>query len=208
MSDTVHVDKAIARRILAGDQQAFKDVFDRYFPRLYRYAVVRLDGDREAARDVVQQTFCKAIERLDTYRGEAALYAWFTRICRNSLIDYCRSRNRELQRVVPLEDRSEVRAILDAIAGPESDQPEVQAGRRDTKRLVQATLDRLPARYGDILEWKYVQGLSVKEIAGRLALKPKAAESLLTRARVAFRNAIAALGSTADVRIGEGPVGR
>lgn len=208
MSDTVHVDKAVAKRILAGDQQAFKDVFDRFFPRLYRYAVVRLDGDREAARDVVQQTFCKAIERLDSYRGEAPLFAWFTRICRNSLIDYCRSRNREMQRVVPLEDRAEVQAVLDAIAGPESEQPEMQAKRRDTRRLVQATLDRLPARYGDILEWKYAQGLSVKEIAERLALKPKAAESLLTRARVAFRNAIAALGSTSDIQVGNRPTGR
>ena len=113
-----------------------------------------------------------------------------------------------MQRVVPLEDRSEVQAVLDAIAGPESDQPEVQAGNRDIRRLVQATLDRLPAKYGDILEWKYAQGLSVKEIACRLALKPKAAESLLTRARAAFRNAIEALGSTSDVQIGDGPVGR
>ena len=207
MSDTIHVDKAVARRILAGDQQAFKDVFDRFFPRLYRYAVVRLDGDREAAKDVVQQTFCKAIERLDSYRGEAALYAWFTRVCRNSLIDYCRSRNRELSRVVPLEDRSEIQAILDAITAPESDQPEVRAKRRDTRRLVQSTLDRLPAKYGDVLEWKYAQGLSVREIAGRMALGPKAVESLLTRARVAFRDAIAAVGSTSDVRIGDGPGG-
>lgn len=208
MSDTVHVDKALAKRILAGDQQAFKDVFDRFFPRLYRYAVVRLDGDREAARDVVQQTFCKAIERLDSYRGEAALYAWFTRICRNCLIDYCRSRNREVRRMVPLEEQAEVQAILDTIAGPESDQPEVQAKRRDTKRLVQATLDRLPAKYGDVLEWKYAQGLSVKEIAVRMALGPKAAESLLTRARAAFRSAIAAVGNASDIQAGDWPIGR
>ncbi len=204
MSDTVHVDKAIARRILAGDEQSFRDLFDRYFPRLYRYAVVRLDGDREAARDVVQQTFCKAIEKLDSYRGEAALYAWFTRICRNTLIDYCRSRNRELQKIRPLEDRSEIQAVLDTIAGPDSEEPETQARRRDTKRLVQAVLDRLPAKYGDVLEWKYAQGLSVKEIAARLAMNPKAAESLLTRARVAFREAIAALGSTTDMRASNG----
>ena len=208
MSDTVHVDKAIARRILAGNEQEFRALFDRYFPRLYRYAVNRLDGDREAAKDVVQQTFCKAIERLDSYRGEAPLYAWFTRICRNSLIDYCRSRNREMQRIVPLEDRSEVQAVLDALTAPASDQPEVEAGRRDTRRLVQATLDRLPARYGDVLEWKYAHGLSVKEIAGRLALGDKAAESLLTRARNAFRDAVAALGSTSDFQAGDGQARR
>jgi len=55
---------------------------------------------------------------------------------------------------------------------------------------VQATLDRLPEHYAAILEWKYVDELSVNDIAGRLAVGPKAAESMLTRARVAFRAAI------------------
>jgi DNA-directed RNA polymerase specialized sigma24 family protein len=59
--------------------------------------------------------------------------------------------------------------------------------------LVRLTLDQLPARYGDALEWKYVEGLSVKEIAVRLGVGPKAAESLLTRARQAFRDAFATL---------------
>ena len=54
-------------------------------------------------------------------------------------------------------------------------------------------LDGLPARYGDALEWKYVEGLPVVEIAARLAVSPKAAESLLTRAREAFRDAFATL---------------
>jgi RNA polymerase sigma-70 factor, ECF subfamily len=53
---------------------------------------------------------------------------------------------------------------------------------------VQVTLDHLPARYADVLEWKYIQGLSVDEIAHRLGVGYKAAESLLTRARQAFRD--------------------
>ena len=54
---------------------------------------------------------------------------------------------------------------------------------------MQLTLDHLPGRYGDVLEWKYMQGLSVAEIAGRLGIGYKAAESLLTRARAEFRQA-------------------
>jgi RNA polymerase sigma-70 factor (ECF subfamily) len=59
--------------------------------------------------------------------------------------------------------------------------------------MVQATLDALPARYGDVLEWKYVHGLSMQEIAERLGMTPKAIESLLTRARAAFREAFKTL---------------
>ena len=73
MAELVHLDRALARRILGGDEGAFRDLFDRYFPRRYRFALARMPGDPEGARDIVQQTFCQAIERLDTYRGEAAL---------------------------------------------------------------------------------------------------------------------------------------
>jgi RNA polymerase sigma-70 factor (ECF subfamily) len=56
---------------------------------------------------------------------------------------------------------------------------------------VRSTLDHLPGRYGDVLEWKYLQDLSVNEIAERLGVGYKAAESLLTRARAAFRDGFA-----------------
>jgi RNA polymerase sigma-70 factor (ECF subfamily) len=194
----VHVDRAVARKILAGDEKAFRELFDSYYPRLFRFAVARLNGDRETSADVVQQTFCKAIQRLDSYRGEAALYTWFCQICRNLIVDYCRANNREAQTVVLIEDHANVRAILEALSAPLADQPEVGMWQRDVRRLVQAAIDTLPARYGDVLEWKYVDGLSVKEIAERIQLSAKAAESLLTRARTAFREAIMVIAGASD----------
>jgi RNA polymerase sigma-70 factor (ECF subfamily) len=77
--------------------------------------------------------------------------------------------------------------VLDAIATLSRDDPENELHRRELSRLVQAVLDQLPARYGDALEWKYIEGIPVQEIARRLGLGYKAAESLLTRARQAFR---------------------
>ena len=68
--------------------------------------------------------------------------------------------------------------------------------RREIVRLVQLTLDSLPAKYGDVLEWKYIHGLSVAEIAARLKMGSKAVESLLTRARQAFRDAVAPSGGS------------
>lgn len=198
MSEPVHQDRAIARRILKGDEAALRDLFDRYFPRLYRFALARLEGDHDAATEVVQQTFCKAIERLDSYRGEAALYTWFCQICRNSVIDCLRRSRRESARVVRLEDSAHVRAVLEALAAPVADMPEVGVWQRDVRRLVQATVDALPERYGEILEWKYVDGASVKEIAARLGVGFKAAESLLMRARTAFRTAILEMAETSD----------
>jgi RNA polymerase sigma-70 factor (ECF subfamily) len=177
------------KRILAGDQGAFRALFDEFFPRLYRYALAHLAGDHEEARDVVQQTFCRAIEKLDRFRGEAALYTWFCQICRHEIAGRYRARGSRLH-AVHLEDSPELEAVLDALTSGDLDLPEVEAWRHDVGRVVQATLDRLPGRYAEVLEWKYVDELSVNDIADRLAVAPKAAESMLTRARVAFRAAI------------------
>ena len=68
--------------------------------------------------------------------------------------------------------------------------------RREIVRLVQLTLDGLPPKYGDVLEWKYIHGLTVAEIAARLKMGVKAVESLLTRARQAFRDAVAPSGGS------------
>ena len=120
MADLVHVDRTVARRILGGDEAAFRELFDRFFPRLYRFALARRGGDADTARDVVQQTFCNAIERLDGYRGEAALYTWFCQICRNVIADHFRRKGPGSQRVVLLEDQPNARAILEALAAPAS----------------------------------------------------------------------------------------
>ena len=66
--------------------------------------------------------------------------------------------------------------------------------------LVRTVLDYLPGRYGDVLEWKYMHGLSVKEISDRLDVTPKAAESILNRARLAFKDGVATLGNVDAVQ--------
>jgi RNA polymerase sigma-70 factor (ECF subfamily) len=198
LNQTITDERARVRRILKGDQAAFRELFDAYFPKLYRFALARLDGDHDAAAEVVQQTFCRAIEKLASWRGEAALYTWFCQICRNAIIDVCRARQRSARNVRLIEDEPQVRAVLEALAAPAADRPEFAAWRRDIARLVEATVDALPDHYAAVLEWKYVDGLPVAEIATRLGIGSKAAESLLTRARLAFREAITAMAATAD----------
>ena len=192
-------DRETVRRLLRGDEAAFRELFDSYFPKLYRYALARLDGQHDEAVDMVQETFCKAFERLGSFRGEGSLYGWMCRILRNSILDHYRRRGRELPKVTLLEDQGAIRQILDTLAASELEEPETIAVRSDVVRLIQATMDRLPGHYGDVLEWKYVDGLSVKAIAERLDIGPKAAESLLTRARAAFRRAMEAVADSADV---------
>src|SRR5262249_53691271 len=159
--------------------------FDGHFSRLYRFALHRLGEEADAAEEVVQITLCKAVSALRGYRGEAALFTWLCTICRREISAHLERRGRGARGDGLGEDSPEVRAALDSLASTLGQDPESQLGRKEIARLVQVTLDALPSAYGDALEWKYVQGLPVREIASRLNLGEKAAESLLTRARQA-----------------------
>jgi RNA polymerase sigma-70 factor, ECF subfamily len=190
MENALQDEQQMVRRMLEGDERAFKAFFDEYFARLYRFALPRLGGNADAAEDVVQVTLCKAMRKLDSYRGDAALFTWICQICRHQIADHLREHQRHAGRIVLIEDSPQVQAALDAIAAPEGERPEQRLEQGQLGVLVRAVLDRLPARYGDALEWKYVDGESVEEIGARLGIGTTAAQSLLARARTAFREAI------------------
>lgn len=184
------MDTELIAAMLRGDEVAFRRFFDGYFPRLYRFAVPRVGGDVDAAKEVVQGTLIKAMRNLSTYRGEAALFSWLCQICRRQIVDYLRANRRHSDQLVLVEDSDEMRAVLESIEAPASAEPAHGYGAEETRRLVQTVLDRLPERYGDVLEWKYIEGRSVEEIAAALGVGQTAAQSLLARARVAFREAL------------------
>lgn len=192
-------EQELVRRMLAGEERAFNTFFDVFFPRVYRFALPRLAGQPEAAREVVQATLVKAMRNLAGYRGDAALFSWICQICRHQIVDHLRADRRHSKHVVLLEDSPEIRAALEAVEAPQEDEPLHRYGNEETRRLVRSVLDRLPSRYGDVLEWKYVEGRSVEEIGDLLGIGHTAAQSMLARARIAFREALETVfGSTAD----------
>lgn len=183
----------LVQRMLAGDERAFTRFFDGYFPRVYRFALPRLNNDADATAEVVQATLIKAMRKLKDFRGDASLFTWVCQICRHEVVDYLRSEGRRTSRVVLIEDSADVRAAVDAIAGPELEEPAQRYSQAEIRQVIRTILDRLPPRYGDALEMKYVEGLSVQQIGEQLAIGQIAAQSLLARARVAFRDAVEAV---------------
>lgn len=190
MTDETPHEQALVRRMLAGEERAFTAFFEGYFARLYRFALPRLNADAQATREVVQSTLTKAMRRLADFRGEAALFTWLCQICRREVVDYLRAHKRYSDRVVLIEDSPDLRAAIDSIEAPEEFDLALTYSREELGRMVRTVLDRLPPRYGDALEWKYVEGRSVEEIGARLGIGHTAAQSLLARAREAFRQAL------------------
>jgi len=183
-------DRDLARRLRRGDESAFDAFFAEYFPRVYRFARVRLTGDDDAAEEVTQATLIRALARIGTYRGEAAIFVWLCSFCRHEIAAWFERSGRAVQ-VSLSEDSADTRAILGALAALSGDDPEREYERRELSRLVHVALDHLPGRYREALVGRYLEGASVDEIGRRLDLGYKAAESLLTRAREAFREGFA-----------------
>ena len=188
-------ERELVRRMLGGDEGAFDEFFADYFPRLFRFAVLRL-RDQDAAEDLVQNSLISAVRHLRSWRGEATLFTWLCTICRREISAWEKRTSRRAM-VSLAEDDPGVRAALESI-GAAAEAPDAGLKRADTGRLVQLVLDHLPPRYSRALEWKYLEDLSVDDIAARLHCTPKAAESLLTRARDAFRDAFATVRAAAN----------
>lgn len=182
-------DRALVTRLLAGDAHAFDAFFADYFPRLYRFALARL-GDDDAAEEVAQAALIQAVRKLHTWRGEASLFTWLCTIARREATAFAARTSRHLH--VPFDDAPDVRAALEALS-VSLDGPDAALARADLGRAVRLALDHLPPDYSRVLEWKYLEDLTVDDIARRLDATPKAVESRLTRAREAFREGFALL---------------
>lgn len=186
-------DKYLVKQLLDGDQEAFDRFFNENFARLYRFASTRMPDDPEGTREIVQIVLTKALRKLHTFRGESALFTWLCAICRNEVSDWLAKQVRYRQRIVLTEDHPEIQAAVDSFQAPPSDCPEHNLQRTELIRLIQVALDRLPPKYGNVLEWKYVEGYSVREIATKMNMGNEATQSLLARAKRAFSDVYGSL---------------
>ena len=185
--------RLLARRMIRGEESAFQEFFEDYFPGLYRFALARAGQDEDAAEEIVQAALCKAVARIESYRGEAALFTWLCTLCRRELSARLGAFNPAAGSAHLAEDDPAVRAALESLVANESTDPMLATDRAQLRQAIRVALDYLPSPYGDILEWKYLREMSINEIAQRLGRSPKASESLLTRAREAFREAFTLL---------------
>ena len=188
----ISTDLELVERLRDGDRTAFEAFFREYYPKLFRFALRRLSQDSAAAEDAAQLTICSALKSLHTYRGEAPLITWLCTICRRQLSSHS-SHQRNV--IAMREDDAEVQAALATLLDSAHYDPLNAAAAGQIQGAVLAALDYLPGIYADILEWKYVHEFSVEEIGHRIGRSAKATESLLTRARSAFREAFQTLRS-------------
>jgi len=163
-------------RVRAGEPAAEREMYDANVERVYRLAY-RLAGDDDLARDITQDTFIRAFERLHEFRGEARLSTWLHSIALSVALNAQRKVKR-LRREVSLEEGVDVAA-------------KSREAEPDLKQRLAAAIDALPEGYRTVFVMHDVEGFTHEEIGGALGVETGTSKTQLSRARAKLRIALA-----------------
>jgi RNA polymerase sigma-70 factor, ECF subfamily len=180
---------------LEGRPAAIGRMADAVLPGLYAFCLYRVGRNRHWCEEVVQETLMQAMGKLDQYdpaRSGGDIFPWLMGLARN-IIQRELAREKSAVSLELLWARMDAQ-LLDLYAQLDSTpfSDEVLA-REETRDMVNMTMSQLPSHYRQVLEAKYVRGASVREMAREGATTEKSVESLLSRAREAFRGTFLAL---------------
>ena len=169
-------DSELVQGLRDQDPAAVRHLTECHLPSVWRFVYVRANCDRHLSEDVVSEAVLALVRAAASETVIENPMAWLKSVASNKLRDHFRAAAR-VQHHVDKVARS---------ASDDNDAPRQQELTERRREVLQA-MDGLPDQQRLALEWKYVDRLSVREIAGRLETSEKAAESILFRARRAFR---------------------
>lgn len=169
---------ALTRRMVRGEDAAYRQFYDAYFDRLSRYLLVVAGGEEEVAREALQATLVRVVRHAKVFPDEAAFWRWLTVLARSAFADEVRKRRRHaafLDRFTrhaetQLGDDGEADAELLALLGRE--------------------LAELPPEERELVEQKYLARRPVRALAEAGDTSEKAIESRLVRIRRKLRDAV------------------
>lgn len=178
MSSALQTDRDLTERARRGDPAAWRAIYDTTCDRLFAFLCYQI-GDRDEARDILQETYLQAFRRLDTYRAEAPLAVWLRSIALGRSIDWKRVILRRLKRTARLDDASV------------TVEPDTQGVRFDSEDgALHRALAKLSHRQRAALLLREWEGRSFDEIARLLGCAESTARVHHARARERMRAAL------------------
>lgn len=173
LDDTARVsDETLSERVRASDEGAFRLLFERYQPVLYRSMLAAV-GDSDEAHEIVQETFVRVWNRRGSLRSDLPLLGYLFRIARNLIRDAARHQavRTRFEAEVPRPERSE------------TDDPERWLlARLIEERLAAILRDALPDKCREVFVLSRVEGMTNAEIALKLGISVKTVENQMTKA--------------------------
>lgn len=165
---------ALTRRLVAGEEAAWTEMHRHYAPRLWRYLLVAARGDEEVAGECLQQTFIRAVRHIRRFDHAEALWSWLTLMARQVLSDGRRAAGRR-------------RTFLQWFASHFSPPAGESRAHDPLPAVLETAWPDLSEEDRRLLERKYLDGESVRQLAEAAGTSEKTIESRLTRARRRLR---------------------
>ena len=176
---------ALVARAKAGDDGAFSELVEHYERRIFRLAKHITQSD-EDAEDVLQESFLKAYEKLDTFQGNSKFYTWLVRIAVNEAL--MKLRKRKSDKSVSLDEQLDTGE--DTVAREVAvwdDTPEQRYSQEELKGILDQAVEGLEPIYKVVFQLRDVDELSTEETAEALGISIPAVKSRLLRARLQLR---------------------
>jgi RNA polymerase sigma-70 factor (ECF subfamily) len=175
VDDRVWRERGLREAVLAGDEAAWRQWYEESYAGLYAYVLWRSGGLRDRADELVQEAWLTAVRRLASFDPAAGSFAgWLRGIAAHLARNHFRRGRRRAGWLPP---------------PGEGEPADAELLRRERAEQVARALAELPEHYEAVLRAKYLDGLDMAAIAALRGLSVKAVESLLSRAREAFRAA-------------------
>lgn len=178
----------LVRRAQEQDPEAFGQLYEVHFDRIYRYIVLRVRNQADA-EDLTQQVFLNALDHIGSYRHKGMpLSSWLFRIAHNQVVDHWKKKSREKARVIPLDEIGEAKTLP-------SDDPAMLAEQKLSLEQLAAACDQLSDGQREVISLRFAGGLSVAEAAKVMGKGEGAVKVLQHAALVKLRRI---LGSSED----------
>ena len=132
----------------------FEQIYSTYFKSVYLY-VMQVSGNEHIAEEITSETFFKAINSIDSFRGDCDMRVWLCQIAKNTYFSYLKKNKKVLS-----IDESDFQNVADPDAGID-----VQIGEQEEARLIRKILHDMSDPYKEVFMWRVFGELSFKEIA-------------------------------------------
>jgi RNA polymerase sigma factor (sigma-70 family) len=173
---TIGATASLTRRLAAGEDEAFRQFQTLYFDRLYRFLLVVARGDETQAREALQETFVRVARHARIFESEEAFWNWLRAVGRNA----ARDAGRKQRRYASLLERFTLRS--------QPDSPAIQDGALAV--ALDESVGELEPDDRFLIEGKYLDGQTVRELSTQAGLTEKAVESRLLRLRRQLREGV------------------
>ena len=173
-------DLALLARAREGDPDAFRRLVER-FEDVVAGVVVGMLGPGAEADDVGQETFIRFYRSMQTFRGDAALGTYLTRIAMNLSLNALKRRKRTSRRFLRIDDGAASRSHSETIPAP-APLPDGEVIRNDRERAVRTAIETLDDKHRPIVVLRMIQGMSTRETAQALGVPEGTVLSRLSRA--------------------------